>query len=231
MRLLRDLIRHDIYQNAGSKVQLLADDKDPRRADYLDRFVDKESQVYLRRFWVKYRDKDANQRLETFLDGLRPWPVRLAAIHRYLQPQADLASFSAFLRERLPRGSLTDKRAAELYERYGPGKFNLNDQGYVARVHPLELWLLGYLQKQPQATFGEAVAASGAERKEVYGWLFKSRHKNARDKRIRILLEVEAFLDLHQQWKKNSAIPSITWCPPTPPPWAAPATARRRWPN
>uniref|UniRef100_UPI00352A84B7 hypothetical protein n=1 Tax=Salmonella sp. M265 TaxID=3240301 RepID=UPI00352A84B7 len=46
--------------------------------------------------------------------------------------------------------------------RYGPGKFNLNDQGYVARVHPLELWLLGYLQKQPQATFGEAVAASGA---------------------------------------------------------------------
>ncbi|MFX8934049.1 hypothetical protein ABTN02_20695, partial [Acinetobacter baumannii] len=77
----------------------------------------------------------------------------------------------AFLRERLPRGSLTDKRAAELYERYGPGKFNLNDQGYVARVHPLELWLLGYLQKQPQATFGEAVAASGAERKEVYGWL------------------------------------------------------------
>ena len=202
VRLLRDLIRHDIYQNAGSKVQLLADDKDPRRADYLDRFVDKESQVYLRRFWVKYRDKDANQRLETFLDGLRPWPVRLAAIHRYLQPQADLASFSAFLRERLPRGSLTDKRAAELYERYGPGKFNLNDQGYVARVHPLELWLLGYLQKQPQATFGEAVAASGAERKEVYGWLFKSRHKNARDKRIRILLEVEAFLDLHQQWKK-----------------------------
>lgn len=176
--------------------------QDPRRADYLDRFVDKESQVYLRRFWVKYRDKDANQRLETFLDGLRPWPVRLAAIHRYLQPQADLASFSAFLRERLPRGSLTDKRAAELYERYGPGKFNLNDQGYVARVHPLELWLLGYLQKQPQATFGEAVAASGAERKEVYGWLFKSRHKNARDKRIRILLEVEAFLDLHQQWKK-----------------------------
>ncbi|PBD22693.1 glycosyl transferase family 51, partial [Pseudomonas aeruginosa] len=162
VRLLRDLIRHDIYQNAGSKVQLLADDKDPRRADYLDRFVDKESQVYLRRFWVKYRDKDANQRLETFLDGLRPWPVRLAAIHRYLQPQADLASFSAFLRERLPRGSLTDKRAAELYERYGPGKFNLNDQGYVARVHPLELWLLGYLQKQPQATFGEAVAASGA---------------------------------------------------------------------
>ncbi|HGE2346870.1 transglycosylase domain-containing protein [Pseudomonas aeruginosa] len=202
VRLLRDLIRHDIYQNAGSKVQLLADDKDSRRADYLDRFVDKESQVYLRRFWVKYRDKDANQRLETFLDGLRPWPVRLAAIHRYLQPQADLASFSAFLRERLPSGSLTDKRAAELYERYGPGKFNLNDQGYVARVHPLELWLLGYLQKQPQATFGEAVAASGAERKEVYGWLFKSRHKNARDKRIRILLEVEAFLDLHQQWKK-----------------------------
>ena len=80
-------------------MQLLADDKDPRRADYLDRFVDKPGLPAP--LGSKYRDKDANQRLETFLDGLRPWPVRLAAIHR-LQPQADLASFSAFLRERLP---------------------------------------------------------------------------------------------------------------------------------
>ena len=36
----------------------------------------------------------------------------------------------------------------------------------------------------------------------MYGWLFKSQRKNARDKRIRIMLEVEAFLDIHQQWRQ-----------------------------
>ena len=34
------------------------------------------------------------------------------------------------------------------------------------------------------------------------GWLFKSRHKSARDSRIRTMLEIEAFLDIHQRWQK-----------------------------
>ncbi|MCP1643821.1 membrane peptidoglycan carboxypeptidase [Pseudomonas citronellolis] len=207
VRLLRDLVRHDMYQKDGNKLTVLQDDKDPRRQLYLDRFVDQESRVYLLRFWQKYRGQNADERLDTFLDGLRPWPVRLAAIHRYLQPQADQATFAAFLQDRLKQShytgeKLTDKRIADLYTRYGPGAFDLNDQGYVARVHPLELWLLGYLQRQPQASFADAVAASNAERKQVYGWLYKSRYKAARDKRIRIMLEVEAFLDIHQQWKQ-----------------------------
>ncbi|MCY1516287.1 hypothetical protein D9M68_509080 [compost metagenome] len=107
------------------------------------------------------------------------------------------------MRERVPKANppLTDKRIEDLYTRYGPGAFNLNDQGYVARVHPLELWLLGYLQAHPKATYREAVEASGDERREVYGWLFKSKRKYARDKRIRIMLEVEAFLDIHEHWK------------------------------
>ncbi|WP_244160973.1 transglycosylase domain-containing protein [Pseudomonas delhiensis] len=207
VRLLRDLVRHDMYQKDGNKLTVLQDDKDPRRQLYLDRFVDQESRVYLLRFWQKYRGQNADERLDTFLDGLRPWPVRLAAIHRYLQPRADQATFAAFLQDRLKQShytgeKLTDKRIADLYKRYGPGAFDLNDQGYVARVHPLELWLLGYLQRQPQASFADAVAASNAERKQVYGWLYKSRYKAARDKRIRIMLEVEAFLDIHQQWKQ-----------------------------
>ncbi|MDT4796394.1 penicillin-binding protein 1B [compost metagenome] len=203
VRLMRDLVRHDMYRVDGGKMQLLSDDKDPRRQGYLDLFVSRESQTYLRRFWNKYQGKDAEQRLSTFLDGLNPWGARMAAIHRYLQPQADLATFAAFMRERVPKANpaLTDKRVEELYTRYGPGAFNLNDQGYVARVHPLELWLLGYLQAHPKATYREAVEASGDERREVYGWLFKSKRKYARDKRIRIMLEVEAFLDIHEHWK------------------------------
>ena len=73
--------------------------------------------------------------------------------------------------------------------------------GYIAKVHPLDLWLLGYLLNHPEASFDEIVKASEFERQEVYSWLFKSRHQSARDSRIRTMLEIEAFLDIHQRWQ------------------------------
>jgi membrane peptidoglycan carboxypeptidase len=201
IRLMRDLVRYTTYQGPSNGPALLNDDKDPRRQAYLSDFADREGTTFLLRFWRKYQNQPEQQRLDTFLNGLRHTSVRLAALHRYLMPQADEASFAAFLRQYLPQEKLSDKRISELYNRYGLGKYSLPDQGYIARVHPLELWLLGYLIGQPQARFSDAVAASQDERQEVYGWLFRSRHKSARDSRIRIMLEVEAFLDIHRRWQ------------------------------
>ncbi|MHA6492877.1 transglycosylase domain-containing protein [Pseudomonas borbori] len=202
IRLMRDVVRYTIYQAPGNSAELLKDDKDPRRLAYLSDFADREGTTFLLRFWRKYQDQPAKLRLETFLNGLRHTPVRLAAVHRYLLPAADEATFAAFLRAHLPQDKLSDKRITELYAKYGPGAYNLPDQGYIARVHPLELWLLGYLNENPDARFSDAVAASRDERQEVYGWLFRSRHKSARDSRIRIMLEVEAFLDIHRRWQR-----------------------------
>jgi len=97
---------------------------------------------------------------------------------------------------------LTDERLQRLYESYGPGAYDLPDQGFIAKVHPLDLWLMGYLLNNPDAKFSQIVKASQFERQEVYSWLFKSRHKGARDSRIRTMLEIEAFLDIHQRWQK-----------------------------
>jgi hypothetical protein len=161
--------------------------------------------VFLLRFWKRYRDKNTQERLDTFLDGVHPAASRLAAVHRYLLPEASPASFNSFVRARLvqdkTRPPVTEKRLAEMYQSYGPGAYDLPDQGYIARVHPLELWLVGYLMQHPDAQFKDAVAASRFERQEVYSWLFKSRHKSARDSRIRTMLEIEAFLDIHQRWQ------------------------------
>ncbi len=204
IRLLRDLVRYSTYHGEGNSAELLGDDQHPQRADYLKRFADREGTTFLLRFWNKYRGKNAQERLDTFLDGLRHTSTRLAAVHRYLMPEVDEATFAAFLRAHLPqeKSKLTEKRIHQLYLDYGPGAWSLPDQGYIARVHPLELWLLGYLIEQPQATFKDAVAASAEERQVVYSWLFKSRHKSARDSRIRTMLEVEAFLDIHQRWQR-----------------------------
>ncbi|NQD76967.1 transglycosylase domain-containing protein [Pseudomonas sp. CM27] len=207
IRLMRDLVRYVTYQQPFNRVPLLKDDADPRRQEYLARFADKEGTNYLMRFWKKYQRKTSQQRLDTFLDSMRVTPQRLAAVHRYLFPEAGQETFNAFVRahlkgDKITLGKLTDGRLSEMYDAYGPGKYDLPDQGYIAKVHPLDLWLLGYLLKNPSSTLTEMVNASRFERQEVYGWLFKSRHQGARDSRIRTMVEIEAFLDIHQRWKR-----------------------------
>ncbi len=203
VRLMRDLVRYSTYRLVDNPAALLGNDSDPRRRAYLTQFVDSEAQVYLLRFWHKYKGKTAEERFKLFLSGLHQDPVRLAVVHRYLYPETDLASFSKFLRTHLPHEPLTQARITELHERYGPAAYNLHDQGYIARRHPLELWLLGYLLQHPGAKWDDAVEASADERQEVYAWLFKSRVKSARDSRIRTMLEREAFQDLHLRWKRH----------------------------
>ncbi|WLG89376.1 transglycosylase domain-containing protein [Pseudomonas cucumis] len=206
IRLMRDLVRYSTYSGPNSSAELLKDDRDPRRQEYLASFADKEGTSFLLKFWKKYRNKDTQARLETFLDGMRPTPIRMAAVHRYLFPQADQESFNTFVRSHLKgaklKEKLTDERLERLYLSYGPGSYDLPDQGFIAKVHPLDLWLIGYLLNNPDAKFSQIVKASQFERQEVYSWLFKSRHKGARDSRIRTMLEIEAFLDIHQRWQK-----------------------------
>ncbi|MGK9415289.1 transglycosylase domain-containing protein [Pseudomonas cedrina] len=201
IRLMRDLVRYSTYGGASNSAQLLKDDNDPRRQEYLARFADREGTAFLQKFWKKYRKKDTQARLDTFLDSLRPTPIRLAAVHRYLLPDASQDSFNRFVRSHLATDKLSDARLQKLYAAYGPGAYDLPDQGYIAKVHPLDLWLLGFLLNHPEATWAEIVKASEFERQEVYSWLFKSRHQSARDSRIRTMLEVEAFLDIHQRWQ------------------------------
>ncbi|ROL72847.1 glycosyl transferase family 51 [Pseudomonas protegens] len=205
IRLMRDLVRYSTYGGDSSSAELLKDDANPRRQEYLARFADREGTSFLLRFWKKYRNKDTQARLDTFLDGMHPTAIRLAAVHRYLLPDASQESFNRFVRAHMKNAKtgekLTDERLDKLYAGYGPGAYDLPDQGYIAKVHPLDLWLLGYLMNNPEATFSQIVKASEFERQEVYSWLFKSRHRSARDSRIRTMLEVEAFLDIHQRWQ------------------------------
>lgn len=205
IRLMRDLVRYTTYSGEDNSARLLKDDNDPRRQEYLAKFADHEGTAFLLKFWKKYRNKDTQARLDTFMDSLHPTAIRLAAVHRYLLPQASQESFNSFVRSHLKNlktsDKLTDERLDKLYQSYGPGAYNLPDQGYIAKVHPLDLWLLGYLLNHPDATFSEVVKASEFERQEVYSWLFKSRHQSARDSRIRTMLEIEAFLEIHERWK------------------------------
>lgn len=214
VRMMKDIVSYTIHQRLVDADRLLEDDTDPRRLDYLGRFADREGNVFLQRFWHKYQGKVSAQRLDTFLGGLKPTPVRLAAAHRYLFPAAEKDEFAAFLRERLAQSALPESRLAQLYDQYGPDKYSLSDQAYIIGVHPLELWVLRYQGENPGSRLSDARVASTEERQEVYGWLLRTRAKNARDTRIRTMLEVEAFTDIHQRWRRlgypfSQLVPSL----------------------
>lgn len=202
VRLMRDLVSYSSHQ-LSDRAELLGSDNNPERLEYLARFADREGAVFLQRFWRKYRDQASiEQRIDVLIEGIRPTPARLAAVHRYVLPEADRASFARFMDRHLPAAELDDKAREALYQRYTRGQYSLPDQGYIARVHPLDLWLLGYLAEHPAAGLSEVITASAEQRQEVYGWLLRSRHKSARDSRIRIMLEVEAFTDIHRRWQR-----------------------------
>ncbi len=202
IRVMRDIVYHYLYRPGAVALQLEAGDSPQRRA-YLEKFADHEGQVFLRRFYAKYRSKSPQEALELLTHNADEYPARLATIYRSVYPEHDLATFTDYMRATLdetPR--LSETQSAELYSTYAPERFDLHDRGYIAHLHPLELWLVNYLVHHPQAKLQQVTDASAKERQEVYRWLFKSGRKYAQNKRIQSLLELQAFSEIHQFWKR-----------------------------
>lgn len=203
VRMMRDVVRYYMFQLPGSSAALLADSTDPRRAEYLARFADREGREFLTRFYNKYRGKSVAEAEKVLLASLRPTPTRLANVHRTIAPQASVAQFGKFINDNLVSANEVDQdRIERMYVQYSPANMSLADRGYLATIHPLELWLVGYMRTHPGAKFAEIADASVRERQLVYAWLFNTHRKHAQDRRIAGLLEVEAFLKIHAQWKK-----------------------------
>ena len=179
------------------------DETDSEKRDtYLQRFADVEGQVYLRRFYAKYRGKSPQEILTILTQGVRPLAKRLTTVYRSVYPTHDLAALESYLKSHLAGQTPDAQELSELYDTYSLERFDLQDRGYIARMHPLELWLGNYLLKHPDATLQEVISASVTERQQVYRWLFKTRRLYAQEKRIRILIEREAFAQIHAAWKR-----------------------------
>ena len=213
IRMMRDIVQFYMAEGGDDTADILHNPDHPARQAYLARFADKEGSDFLNRFYTTYRKRTPDEMLTMLAAKSRPMPHRLSVIFRTVRPQAGMEEFGAFLRARLPDAKLNDSDIAALYAKYGPDKFPLNDLGYLARVHPLELWLVAHLQKHPAAKRQEVLDASVRERQESYKWLFK-KGQAAQNTRIRIGLEEEAFQRITEQWRKlgypfETLIPSL----------------------
>ncbi len=203
IRVMRDVVRHYASRSPGAAGRILNDANNPQRVTYLMRFVDKEGRVFLNRFLQRHKAQTPTEMTEDLYARARLNPRRFTAMYRYLNPQASFSAYMQALRAHIPATkSMSEGTLAVMFNAHALSSYNLTDRGYVAQIHPLELWLVGYLRTHPKADLNELSKASAQARVEVYNWLFKASRKNTQDIRIQSLLEVEAFDALLRDWKR-----------------------------
>ncbi|MBI2568941.1 MAG: transglycosylase domain-containing protein [Candidatus Schekmanbacteria bacterium] len=202
IRIMRDIVRFYMFRVPGATASVLKDPASEARVVKLKQFADREGKVFLAQFYRTYKGLSATQALDRLCSSRQRTPSQLVAILRSTYPDASLDDVRKMLASYLPEASIHPAAVERYFLQVDPLTMVLADRGYVARVHPLELWTVGFLRTHPQATMSDLFAASVAERQHVYGWLFKTRHKSAQDSRIRTMLELEAFLEIHRSWQR-----------------------------
>jgi len=200
VRLMRDIVHYQTIQVAGPRSQWL--DDPVTRKTLLTRFADQESTVYLNRFYTKYRDKNFVDAQATLLREVPKVPAKVATALRSIDPDGSREWFNAQMRAALPAARLPDDEdLAKLYAKYGADKFSLNDRGYISRVHPIELWLVDYLRRNPDASAKEVLHASRDVRLTSYTWLFKTQRRGKQDRRIRRMVELQTYQEIGKSWR------------------------------
>lgn len=199
IRMMRDITNYHIGQ-IGSEI--LKDSKHPKRRHYLERFANREAMAFLRRFHRELSHRDPDAALAQLVKRIRPTKHRLAALHRFVRPSASTDDFATFMKAKPAGKRLSAKAIDKLYDSYSVEQFKMTDQAFLVRLHPLNLWLGRYLQDHANPTFNQLKAASLEAQKAGSAWLFKTNRTWAQNRRIRQMLELDAFKEIHASWKR-----------------------------
>jgi membrane peptidoglycan carboxypeptidase len=202
IRLMRDIVNYYQFNERSGSGNLLLSTDHQRRSAYLEKFADYEGSEFIRKFFRKYQGKSSDQVLETLVQSIRPARHMLAAAYLFVVPDAGVEDLGAFIATRLPDSALSEEGIRAAYRKYSLGKWTLSDRAYIARIHPLELWIAAHLLQHPEARLEEVLKESAQARQEVYRWLFRTSRKAAQNKRIRTMLEIEAFVRIHEAWSR-----------------------------
>jgi membrane peptidoglycan carboxypeptidase len=197
VRMMREVVQHLTYQQADAAA-ILADEGHPARHPLLARFAQFEGRIFLRRFLNRYKGMDADSALDVLSTRAAGDAEKLAILHRTARPDADIETFALWVQDRADT-PLEVRTLVKLYERVT--RFNLQDRGYVTGVHPLELWAVAQRHLQPKTRISTLVAEADAPIQAVYRWLFEQKRTRKQNTRIRIMLEQDAFAEVHRRWR------------------------------
>jgi membrane peptidoglycan carboxypeptidase len=204
IRLMRDIVNYYIFHENSFSYELLHNANHPKRKEVLDRFVEYESTLFIQKFYKKYGgSKDPQKKLQLLTDAVGPSVDRLAALYRFVFPEISMNEVQNRLHYQLPDIQTKKTEINRLYSKYNPQKRSLFDFADIVGIHPLELWLGAYLYHHPKANYQEVYQKSRSARQDAYGWLYRTSRKSKQDRRIRIILEQDAFDSIHQAWQRT----------------------------
>jgi membrane peptidoglycan carboxypeptidase len=198
IRLMRDIVNYYVARLPGSE-EFAKDTTGKKREEYINQFVAFESGVFLSRFYQQLRNIPSAGMADSLVAGIRSSKGRLAAIYCTVEKNPTPDGLKKFL----VRHDLIDTNPEVIARLFSQNQaFSLSDRGYVAGVHPLKLWAASYLVRNPSAGLRELKAAAVPYLHGVYGWIFSPRRVAFQNSRIRIMMEMEAFVSIHQQWRR-----------------------------
>lgn len=210
IRLMRDIAKYFTYNTPGSSASKVDEMTDEIRHDYLEQFADKEGKVFMGRFYLKYKGKNSEEILKILMESVKSIPSRFASIFWFIHPEAGIEEFIEFMKKHIDHAALSEKELEKYYVWYTERAKTLGDKGYLARTHPLELLVAAELIKHPEMSLSELFKNTKGQRIQVYDWLMKTSRKHAQDKRIQIMMETEAFSEIHRHWVKlGYPLPSL----------------------
>jgi membrane peptidoglycan carboxypeptidase len=216
IRMMRDIVAYHMYGGSGAADEVLTDTKHWLRPHYAARFAERESRQFLSRFYRRYAGKTPEEILGAIAADERLTPRKFTVMLRVLRPGAQREEQVAEVVKRFAghkKWNVTEKLAAEMYDKADPKRWDLNDLGFVTRTHPLEIWTARFLANNPGASYDRAVTASIEARRVAYRWLLEPKRPEVQTRRIREELEIDAFRAIHARWKRlgypfRSLVPS-----------------------
>jgi membrane peptidoglycan carboxypeptidase len=199
VRLLRDVVHYYACRNPAAR-NLLAEGSAEQRQVYLRRFVEHEGRIYVSRFYRQLRSVPPSLMADSLAAGLRKSEKRLAAIYCGSESQPTSQGLVAFL-ARMGMKEVPQARIDKLMALCNNTELTVSDKGFMAGVHPLKLWVASCLVRTPQATLAQVQRESLPHLEGVYRWLLHSERVSAGSSRIQQIIEMDAFEELHQQWR------------------------------
>ena len=229
VRIMRDVVNYYTAANGVRVKRLLGNPDDPQREVYLKRFIEADSRRFLYRFYKDYQGLNGDRSDGDMAE--RTQPLAKAGDSLPVDPSEGAPRpFYTFLVPLLPNMDLSEKELWELYLTYSPERMNLADRGYVAGLHPLELWLVRVSAEHPGASWkrdhrSQRPGAPGGLSLAVQRQHPQAGHPHpdpARAGRVRAG---------SMRAGRRSAIRSRIWCRRSAPRSAPPATGRTRSPS
>ena len=218
IRIMRDIVRYYACRLPGGARLLVSqpaeapwDRDESGREEDVARLADGDGRELLDQFYQKYEGADSGSALHAL--GRDRSATQLAWEYRSVTPEAGLEEFGESFRRHVAALTPSAAHIAELYNGSDPTGFSIGDRAYLAGMHPLELWLAGYLHRHPGAPQLEVLDASASVRREIYGGHFPRPRPAAPDQRIGSIPESEAFREISRSWRRlgypfESLVPS-----------------------